>query len=359
MLNPLQQKLFLYGLAVVQVEPTVNIHPETWGTPDLQAVQCSGKNWSRLLRYCAPFSPHCEFTVLSPSLTKLSQIRTRQPTRPLIYCQTAFEPLPTPKKLRPLLKRIPLLAQALQPSDPFTPLYWSQPHLGKLIGHLSTMYSITHPQQELLISFQKQHPNSKFFLQANGEIAEQQYLFEKPPALHIPDEYQKKRKILDQYFRGQVQLFKKPLYVFAKDKDRLNWFQRDCLRLLSHPIFFWRIPPTSLPENSSRHIILIHDPDIKFQHLLCGPTPLHLDGNNQTIRYRNYRMGLKAPIEWVQPFTPKAKATLQIKGRQLSFCFTGKGWLSSLNTAFNCQDKSCDLQAKISRVCLLLAKSFT
>lgn len=330
-LNPLQQRLFLYGFTYVQMDPFSPIDEDTWQIPGLQSLLEPRffHGWCGILRRCRPFSETAHQPVISPSLRGLLRLRQRSPLRPLILCQTAFEPVFPAAKLRHLARPNRQLGKLLDRNDPLHPLYWvgCRPRLlGREVRAWSGLER--HPFEELLMRLVREHPQSQIWIQEDGRLLEQPSLFATHRKSPPTTSFRRQLAHFEGLFREQWAGFKGSAYVFSRSRARLAWFRRDCLRLLGTRICCWPFPCMPDPRDPLPHLILVRDQHVRLTRLERVLPCYFLDGEERRNLFRQYRVGNRKGPRWIAETEPRTAATHRTQGRELVFWLTEHGWQS-------------------------------
>lgn len=330
-LNPIQQRLFLYNFAYVQIDPFGSMDTTPWDLPGLQFIPPSGQGneWRRLFSGLDPYSPVTHYPVISPSLAALRNIRRHQPTRRMIFCQTAFEPVISTKKLVRLNGLNNKLARVLNEADPFRPLYyigdWPNPDHSWFPPYRRFD---RHPMARALKITRAANPESRFFVQEDGTLAQQCSLFSRTDPFEDDAEYRRERENFEHQFRTRIGELEAGAFVFARDKELLAWFRRDSTRLLGKRHYCWAFPQLPDHRDPLCHLILICDGDARFSNLEPRFPQIHLDGGPRDLRYRQMRFITPGQPRWQSRVTPDAAAIFNGGEHQMIFYKTDHGWFS-------------------------------
>ncbi len=335
-LNPLQQRLFLYGFAYVQLDPFHPIDENTWRIPGLQALiepSCF-HGWCGVLGRCRTFSNDTLHPVISPSLRGLTRLRKRFPRRPLILCQTAYDPVIPPARLRSLVQGKYRVTNLLKRDDPLQPLYWigSRPR-PKGAEVLAWRGVQRHPYERLRMRLARERPQSHFWFQEDGRLLEQPSLFDRHPPKEPDASFRACLDRFEELFRKRFSSFRGSAYLFSKHRAKLAWIKRDCLRLMGRRISCWSFPAMPDPQDPLTHFILIRDHQIRLTRLERNLPCFHLDGGDRRLRFRSYRVAERPDPRWVVESQPRTLAYHRVQGRELVFWLTSGGWQSQACTA--------------------------
>jgi len=332
-LNPLQQRLLLYGFAYVQLDPRQPTTVQDWGLPGLQLapVGAGAESWRRRLLGCTRWSETAAYPVASPAIALLRRIRRRQPWRPLILVRTAFESANLSRHLGALAWPRPDVAGFLTDGDAARPLRWlrawPEPE-----GEMATAYAerAEHPRRAWARLCVRRRPQSRFLVCEDGSLLEQMALFGARSRLRPPAGWRAASAAFDAAFIGQFAGRRGVCRVMAEDRASLAWFARDCRRLLGPSAHCWRWPHTPDARDPLTHFILTADRDIRFAALDPSAPSFHLDGNASRRRYRAARIQRPAgELGWRAAAQPAARAHITMNAKRLTFWRTAEGWISA------------------------------
>ena len=342
-LNPLQQRLFLYRFAVVQIAPGSTASPGGWGLPGLQWLNPfrNRHNWRSMFPECLPFSNLTGYPVASPSLPALCRLRLRQPRRPLVFLQTAFEPLRRNPQLKGLIRPAHSVTKILAPEDPIQPLFWLDGRPDRNVTLLECYREMgNHPREEYMRKIERRNPGLLILVREDGELLLQPNLFDPFNRGKNPLSYERRIHGFDQRLGKTLAALRGRFFVFSKKRERLEWFRRDGLRALGIRACFWRYPTQPDPRDPLTHFILVQDSKIRFQRLNPRIPQLHLDGDSRTLRYRTVRSQTLGSGDWFSPKPPEAFARFEVEHRCLTFAFGEDGWRSHACDTKNAPDKT-------------------
>jgi len=331
MLNPLTQRLLLYRFAAVEIDP---IHPVDLRAWDLARLQLAPLHrdraeWQRLLIGCERFSETELTPVISPSLVALTKLRRRQPTRPLIHCRTAFEPPASTDALRRLARADHPLALILSPSDAIASLRWISPRASRArTSLLAYDHPGKHPLELIRSHARRTAPSVGLEYREDGRLQVQDHLFEPAGGIPLPSDLSARLALHEHVFTKQLADAHGRRYVFSAEADRLEWFRRDCRRLLSNRVFCWDFPEGPDPRDPLTHFILTHDSILRFQGLEDEVPELSLDGDPLCDEYRTARRPPRAQPTWLDPHPVDAGARITAGKSELRFVQRGEAWFS-------------------------------
>ncbi len=323
-LSPLAQRLLLYRFAIVEFQPGTWLPRYRWGLPFLQQLQAQGA-WAKVLEEASPFNLLGLVPVASPSLAALLRVRQRQPDRPLILCRPLFAPPPQISRLRQLVRPAHQVTRVLDPQDPFLPLRWSA-SLPNQVGHRLNAWFEEHPYQKLARIMRRRNPHSRFDYREDGHLLEQLNLFAEAQPLTVPRTLQDELLSLEWSLRAQLGTPTHCRLIFASNRERLEWFRRDCLRSL--PLRFRCIDYPHLPETHDPlpYLVLIHDPSVRMRKLPESLPIFHLDGFSLDLWYRAARVS-SGPPGWLNT-SPVETAQYRTREGLFRFANHQRGWFS-------------------------------
>lgn len=321
MLGPLRQRLELYGFASVQIDPRQPLQPWQWQLQGLEAATRS-LAWESLLFRCLPFSLNTNAPVISNSLAFLDRIRKKSPERWLIHCQTAFEKPLGRQSFRRLMIKKPL--PFLHRMDAMTPLRWL-PGLWHQKAVRITHYPRQHPQDLRLKTLQKRFPCHQFRCLEDGQLLVQLNLF--GGKVQIPRGSGAAMSALDQAVRSQTGALNGGWLIASGERQRLNWFRRDLVRIWRGRYDFWDGELPAYPSVQGSMLVLVSDADLKWglPHVEGWPM-LHLDGDVRTLAYRHARQVPANPPSWVSNVPVIGQASWRWQGKTFWFQKTKLGW---------------------------------
>lgn len=326
MMNPLVQRLKLYGFALVQVDPRRPINPYAWELPGLQAV-VTGQHWKGLVSQCLPFSKLSEAPVLARSGAVLEKLRKRQPKRPLIWCQTAFEKPPQGTFWRKLLHSKPL--PFVVSKDPGWPLLWVPPHPVNP-PDLMMPYPLKHPLLKRLRVFQKTYPEHRFWLEEDGELALQYNLFE----AHQPQLNGWQRE-LDRcegaVLKDMTEKLQSPHLVVTHRAETLEMFRMDMVRWWGKRFCLQRGQIPEIQAAFGRLLVLVTDTELRWAAPAFRGWPVvHLGGSTWQRKYRMLRVSEPREPGWCSHETLLGEASLMGERGMMRFHRSSYGWHYSL-----------------------------
>ena len=326
--GPLKQRLLLYGFAWLQVDPFMSNAVEMLGIKGLQLLETGpdAHHWRSLFAGADAYSQHSAYAVISPSLSTRKLIRATQPQRPLIYVQTAYASPPGPRALSALFGGRPQLARRLHPSDPFRPLrlYRSVSFKQPPELHLSYQEFPRHPMADFKDHAERVDPYSQFWAQEDGLILQQRSLFH--AGRRLPDFLARSLPYYDQLFLQQIRDIPQGAYFLATDRETLDWFRSDCVRLLSKHYSCWDFPEQGDPRDPCVPLILVHDALLEFAALDRDLPLIHLNGSERLFRFRALRKRNPQPPNW-RPDKPGNRIAHHIYyGYRLTFSHHHEGW---------------------------------
>ena len=326
--SPILQRLLLYGFAYVQVDPEHSCGALAWR---LAGLSFAGQNQKRPWPFFNGLAVNRadEAPLASSSLSVLKRARQLRPNRPLIYCQTPFEQWTPPNRLKRLLAWRRPVTSVLHPEDPFRPLLFMGPVPAGAKRLDAYRRFDEHPYRGLFSQAVARCPTSRFFVREDGSLAEQLDLFAPAPAWRPNADFEKRRDLFAACFRQQIVNIESGAYLFARDRDRLEWFRRDCVRCLSRRTVVWDFPAMPDRDDPLRHLMLVHDPLIRRGRLAPHYPSLHLDGDAQSIRYRQARFPSQATPGWQSLTQARAKASVILDGCAFRFEQLDDDWFSS------------------------------
>ena len=330
-LNPLQQRLFLYGFAYIKIDPFFPIDPEQWGQGSLQYLPASSRkaSWRHLFCYCDLYQSHRASPVVSPSLKGLLELRRLFPRRPLIFCRTAFEPEPKSGALRRLWGPRGWLPRLLHAEDGIEPLHWlAKRDYGPFCPVRAYERFPMHPLGMLWRRLKNRRPHSAFTIQEDGLIAEQPDLFHPQKRFEVPAGFERSRTQLDASLREQLESLRGRYRVFAQNREMLEWFRRDCVRLLGCRFRCRPFPYVPDPADPHTHFVLVPDSRLRFQRLSRGWGSLHLDGDRMRRYFREYRLSDSGAPSWWAESPVTARAQWRSSAGVLTFFKCRKAWRS-------------------------------
>jgi len=351
-LSPLLQRLHLYFFAYAQIDPTCPLQ-EKWklGNPQWVGSESRRARWRGVLGPLKPMNPMGPCPVCSDSAQALRKVRQKQPSRPLILCQTPFEPLLPKSKLRGLAHHPNWITPVLWTADPTDVLLW-----GQELQNLNTKYtapflkSEVHPLRRLWQRLKRHHDprvfSHRFGLREDGRIEDQLPLFEATSTCDIST-IEKTLVTHDAAFLAAVKNAKRRSYIFSRSATSLAWFARDVTRLLGpsfHTTIFPQLPDSRDPQS---FFVLVKDASIAFSRLLPDCGSLHLDWQPQSLAFRRYRMMPNGTATWRGLRTPVAMDRLEYGGFHWSFHKTANGWQSWLGEDKNVSQENRGLSARI------------
>ena len=326
--GPLKQRLLLYGFAWLQVDPFMHGLVKTLGIEGLQLLESGpdAHHWRELFAGADRFSEHAAYAVASPSLSALKRIRSAQPQRPLIFIQTAYASPPGPRALAALFGSRPSLARRLHPSDPFRPLklYRGVAFKQKPQRHLAYREFPRHPMADFKDHAQRADPYSQFWAQEDGLVLQQPDLFQ--PCRRLPDFLARSLPFYDQLFLLQIDDIPCGAYILASEREPLDWFRSDCVRLLGKHYVCWDFPQQNDPRDPLIPLILAHDALLEFATLDRDLPVIHLDGSERSFRFRQLRKRKPQPPIWRPDKTGDRIAGHMCCGYRLSFSHHQEGW---------------------------------
>jgi hypothetical protein len=156
---------------------------------------------------------------------------------------------------------------------------------------------IRHPLAAMVARAKKRNPASLFWIQEDGRLLEQPHLFRayRPPKGEVLD---RERHEHEQRFRRLFAFRSGIRVICAGSEETLAWFRRDAVRLLDRRTCFRRFPEMPDPRDPLRHFVLALDREIRFASVDRAATIHHLDGDEQTRRYRMLRFTGKGKPRW-------------------------------------------------------------
>ena len=355
--NPLQQRLFLYRFALLHIDPIVGLCPQFLALPGLQYLRGNRdlEQWDRLLQGCYPFSELGDTAVISPSLTSLLRLRKYQPLRPLILCRTAFEPVKAKGYMNKLVRRCHPITWLL--NDATNPIYWLSPRGQSSVDRVQAYVGRSrHPLEVLARLLREYLPESLIITREDGLILEQGNLFVSRPPLCTPDHLARSRLKHEITFRDQFQQQSGACYLFSARSDRLDWFRRDCTRLLDARVFCWNYPEQPDPRDPLVHFILVPDAAIRFASL--GPLlpALHLDGTEKQLHYRAVRRSPGGRPRWMELERVDAFARFPSKQGSMLFYFRDNSWFCQGGPSDVVEDRSQEFRERLEALNLLNTK---
>ncbi len=327
-LNPIQQRLFLYAFARVDLDPLNPSARSRWGLPGLQGcfVGSDAPSWRQSLPPVQDFSSATTAPVISNSIGFLKDVRRRQPQRPLILARTAFEPLTKDQTLRSLISIRHPIAGLAHPSDPLKPLYM----LGDVPGRLPRIQVLDkpHPRAKALRDATISKPLSQFTPTEEGAILEQPWLFS-PRGFWQPEaRFWEMSEMYDRQLLSELTTLQKGAIFVAKDPELLAWMRRDCTRLLSKRYCCWNFPEMPDPRDPLIHFIFATDRSLRFERLDKRLQIRCLDGGFREQQYRAIRSQPANPPKWRHMGHAIAGAKMVYRGCGLFFYKNQEGWFS-------------------------------
>ncbi|MDJ0836160.1 MAG: hypothetical protein QNK37_06550 [Acidobacteriota bacterium] len=358
MLDPLRQRLLLYRFAVVQLDPHLILEPEDWQLNRLQYLPGPYERhyWDQVLGRCESFRTLSNDPVISPSLSVLAKVRAERPDRPLIFCRTAFEPTVSRHSTHHLPRPADPVTGMLQSGDPWLPLYRVALREQAPLPHIKAYHpSRPHPLARIHRAFQQYDPHALLTLREDGQSQAQSHLFYRPvgPFL-LPGELMRLRHLHDHAFRKQLSDLRGRYYIFANKKEPLDWFRRDCKRLLPAHVFCWDYPEGPDPRDPLTHFILVPDAAIRFAVLNPKIHGFSLDGDGHRDLYRLVRWPAVGDPDWFSDGQAEARAEYRVRGEVLTFHRNGRGWFCQRSPEA-ARDKSVEFQQRLNALKLLTA----
>ena len=355
--NPIQQRLFLYRFAFLHLDPVVGLCPELLSLPGLQYLPGNRdlQQWDRLLQGCFPFTELGNGAVISPSLTALLRLRKYQPMRPLIFCCTAFEPLRSTSYLARLVRRCHPVTWLLH--DATDPLFWVSPRQEATVTRVEAYLGKSpHPLKQLADLLRQHVPESLIIIREDGLLLEQGNLFVSRPPLQTPEKLVRSRINHEASFREQFSRHNGACYLFSSTGERLEWFRRDCTRLLDARVYCWNFPERPDPRDPLVHFILAPDAAIRFTSLDARLPGLHLDGTQRHFHYRETRRSGGGRPHWLERKRVEAYARFPSKQGSMLFYYCGKKWRCHGGPSEVVQDRSLAFAQRLEALNLLQVK---
>lgn len=334
-MSPLEQRLRLYRFAYVQIDPTCPFEtPWLREAPQWVGPESRRTLWSQVLGSLPTVNFLASGPVVAPSPVLLAHVRRRQPDRPLILCQTPFEPVYAPSRLRSLIRVNHWIPSVLWRGDATDLLFWGRSPEAARTKQLSIFLNIrAHPLRALWHLLAQQVERwvlfDRFFLREDGHIEEQLPLFGRPsrisqnPADGVQLRY-------DAAFKAAIEASLRRTYVFSSASESLAWFARDVVRLLPSSAHVRSFPHHPDPSDPQTFFVTVRDSAIRFARLDGLYAQIHLDWNTRSVAFRRYRMKAEGCTRWRCLRATRAVEFLDIEGQRWCFHLTERGWQSHL-----------------------------
>lgn len=324
MIHPIKARLKTYGFTWVQLDPRRPLEPWRWGLRSLQSQPCAGR-WKSLLINCDSFERCSRKAVISPSLSWLEHLHKTNPQRPLIFCQTAYEPWPAKSRMKRLArgKPLPFLAQ----DDAVQPLFWLADHEPNL-GLNATSWVNARLKQKVLRLWRKNHPKLDIWIQEDGLFAIQAALFHNNPRA-LKGESQLVNVIRDQQqtLATELRTLRGPSLVCGSNQNALDAFSQSlrAVRRGSYYLSYGLPPPRA--EAWGPVLYFLKDSAMRWGHVNLRGWPLvHIDGDARRRAFRALRVSTPALPLWFWPGSVLGQAVWRSQGGVHVFQKTCSGW---------------------------------
>lgn len=316
---------------------------------NLQALLPAGIaiSWRHLLKHQGPFQTRASSPVISPSRQALLAVRARAKERPLILCQTVWDPPLTPQKMFPLIRKGHPLVDKISARDPYLPVRWCVSGDLERRGwsDVSLDYD-QHPLRTRWLNLKKSHLADAVMRSEEGRIMMQMQLF-RDDCDHLGSLRPLDTVAFDQAFRNALPGTGRALVV-ATTRERLCWFQCDVLRVSGSraPCLFAGREADNL-GGLRRGFLLATDSWLRFRMMDPNLQLVHLDLNSDRARFRRYRLLPESEPGFRSPWPRAPKARLLLDQAWFTFERGSAGWVSQLGPTTAYQDATGDLLAHL------------